>query len=116
MREPFLYGLAAVLLAAGCAPLERARLGYQANRDHASLETIHARLAKGMKRTAVERLLGEPDYSPTAGQVYYLSDRRLKPDGGVYVRVPLGLVLDYRDGDGAVTDRLQTFWLGPVGE
>lgn len=120
LRNLFLCGFAAILLAAGCglAPLERARLGYQANRDYASLEAIHARLVKGMKRAAVERLLGEPGYSPTEGQFYYLSDRNRDPEGGAdaYGRVPLGVVVDYRNVEGAVTDELQTFWMGPIGE
>lgn len=120
MRPWLLYGLAAVLLSAsgGIAPLERARISYQASRDYGSLATIHASLAKGMGRAAVERLLGEPGYSPTDGQFYYLSKREVDLDGGRdgYGLVPLGVVVDYRDGNGAVTDKLQTFWIGPIGE
>lgn len=116
MRNLFLCGLVAILVSSGCGPgaLERARLRYQADRDYASLETIYERLKMGMERAAVERLLGQPGYSPTEGQVYYLSDRQVAM--GAQHQVPIGIVVDYRDRDGAVTDELQTFWIGPIGE
>ncbi len=45
-----------------------ASASYKNRRDYASLATIHNHLIKGMPRAEVERLLGEPDYSPTGGQ------------------------------------------------
>jgi hypothetical protein len=57
-----------------------------------------------MPRVEVERMLGAPDYSPVEGQYYYSSDRHNQ-----------GLVVDYRL-DGQMTDRLQDFTLGPIGE
>jgi len=90
---------------------------YKNQRDYASLATIHSHLFKGMPRAEVEHLLGEPDYSPTEGQYYYSSDRK-EASTGAADRPPatLGLVVDYRDANGAVTNRLQRFTLGPIGE
>lgn len=116
MRQHIGRGIVAIILLAGCSatPLEEASRSYLANRDYASLETIFGQLSPGMARGEVERLLGKPDYSPTEGQYYYASDRRDmdgNPDGS-----PVGLVVDYRDGNGAVTDTLRDVWIGPIGE
>ncbi len=115
MRQVFVHCIAAIMLLAGCgAPaLDDASRSYKANRDYASLEMIFGQLSPGMDRREVERLLGEPDYSPTDGQFYYSSDRRA--DGG-RDGAPLGLVVDYRDRDGTVTDTLRDLWIGPIGE
>jgi hypothetical protein len=94
-----------------------ASASYKTRRDYASLATIHSHLIKGMPRAEVERLLGEPDYSPTEGQYYYSSDRKeASPDSADRPWATLGLVVDYRDGNDDVTDRLQDFTLGPIGE
>ena len=116
MRNLFMYGFAACFLLVGCGPsaLEQASRSYRANRDYASLETIHGQLTEGMDRAEVERLLGESDYSPTDGQFYYSSDRREAAGGRD--DVPVGVVVDYREESGAVTDTLQVFWIGPIGE
>ena len=116
MRQLFMHGIVAMVLlsACGATPLEEASRSYQANRDYVSLETIFSQLSPGMVRGEVERLLGEADYSPTVGQFYYASDRRDvdgNPDGS-----PVGLVVDYRDGNGGVTDMLYDAWIGPIGE
>lgn len=116
MRRVLVHCFVAIVLLAGCgAPtLDDASRSYKANRDYASLEMIFGRLSPGMDRSEVERLLGEPDYSPTDGQFYYSSDRRdtdENPDGS-----PVGLVVDYRDGDGAVTDTVRDVWIGSIGE
>lgn len=116
MRSVFVYGLFACFLLVGCsAPaLDQASRSYRANRDYVSLETIHGQLTEGMDRGEVERLLGEPDYSPTEGQFYYSSDRRAT--AGDREDVPVGVVVDYRDESGAITGTLQAFWIGPIGE
>jgi len=115
-------GLYMVLLTAllvGCyadsSPIESAGAEYRHNRNYKSLEVIYKNLSPGMQRKEIERLLGEPDYSPGDGQDYYSSDR------SVYVEdqereVVVGLVVDYQDKNGAVTETLQEFWLGPIGE
>jgi hypothetical protein len=71
-----------------------------------------------MKRTVVEDLLGEPDYSPVEGQYYYSSDRKdyVEAEGTKDTQVTIGLVIDYRDNNGVVTEQLQTFQIGPIGE
>lgn len=71
-----------------------------------------------MLRSEVENLLGEPDYSPVEGQYYYASDREVYPQNGTanQVKVPVSLVVDYRNQLGEITDKLQTFWMGPLGE
>jgi outer membrane protein assembly factor BamE (lipoprotein component of BamABCDE complex) len=107
VRPP--YGLLAVLLAISivisCATsLDRASASYRQNRDFGSLQLIHKHLHKGMPRRQVERVLGEPDYSPTDGQYYYSSSERTRV-----------LVVDYREGE-KVTDRLQRFDLDSIGE
>lgn len=116
MRQVFMHGIVAIMLLAGCATptLDEASRSYRANRDYASLEMIFGHLSPGMDRSDVERLLGEPDYSPTDGQFYYASDRRAADgdrDGS-----PVGVVVDYRDEDGTVTDTLRDVWIGPIGE
>ena len=72
-------------------------------------------LKKGFPRTKLEKLLSKPDYSPTEGQYYYSSDRRifLKDEGGDTV---FGLIVDYRDEKGNVTDSVQEFTFGRIGE
>lgn len=100
--------------------LERASHSYKAHRDYASLEIIHGHLRKGMVRSKVEELLGKADYSPIEGQEYYSSDRWERA-GNVKEQIrqrnmPVGLVVDYRDEQGELSGRLQSFWLGRIGE
>lgn len=105
------------MLLLGCATtsLEQVSNHYQAQRDYASLEILHQQLRTGMNRAEVENLLGEPDYSPIEGQYYYSSDGEDEsdPERGP---VSVGVVVDYRDETGALSKKLQTFWLGPIGE
>ncbi|MCI5166374.1 MAG: hypothetical protein D3903_09815 [Candidatus Electrothrix sp. GM3_4] len=90
---------------------------YKAHKDYASLEIISRNLSKGMEHGAVKELLGEPDYSPIAGQYYYSSDlRKTEIQGKKWIDVPFGLIVDYRDEQGRVTEKLQTFKLGRIGE
>lgn len=84
--------------------LERAASNYRRAKDFANLEVVAKSLHKGMPRVDVGRMLGAPDYSPVEGQYYYSSDRQNQ-----------GLVVDYRL-EGQLTDRLQDFTLGPIGE
>lgn len=116
MRRALAHAVVVIVLLTGCGPqaLDQASRSYKANRDYASLEAIHGQLATGMDRAEVDRLLGEPDYSPIAGQYYYSSDRRVSADGRD--NVPVGVVVDYRSEGGAVTDTLREFWIGPIGE
>jgi hypothetical protein len=109
-----------ILLVGSCCyrSLGRVSTNYKAHKDYASLELIYKHLAQGMKRTKVENLLGKPDYSPIDGQYYYASDREGYPESATAnpIKVPVGLVVDYRNQLGELTDELQTFWLGPIGE
>jgi outer membrane protein assembly factor BamE (lipoprotein component of BamABCDE complex) len=115
----FLQLSIAVIFLAGCATglssLEHASEDYRHNRGYTSLETICNVFYIGMPRSEVERLLGAPDYSPIDGQYYYSSDRSVESQdqGG---SVSTGLVVDYRDASGNVTDTLHEFTLGPIGE
>lgn len=101
--------------------LEEASVSYRQNRDYASLELISRSVHEGMERAELEGLLGEPDYSPVEGQVYYASDRegplgeQASPDG-VPLRATYGLVADYRNEIGELTPHLQRFSFGPIGE
>ncbi len=100
---------------AGLSSIENDSAKYKHDKDYTSLEVLYKNLSKGMHRNEVERLLGEPDYSPLNGQYYYSSDR------SVYAKdqkreVPVGLIVDYRNKNGLITEMLQEFWLGPIGE
>jgi hypothetical protein len=95
--------------------LENASLQYKEHNDYASLDIIYKSLSKGKQRKEVESLLGEPDYSPIDGQHYYSSDHsEYSQDQARDVTV--GLVVDYRDGNGEITDKLQEFWMVPIAE
>jgi negative regulator of genetic competence, sporulation and motility len=100
---------------AGLSPIEKAGESYKQNKDYASLKDIHSGLFKGIGRNAVERLLGEPDYSPIDGQYYYSSDYS-KYSEEREREVAVGLVVDYRDRNGRTTERLQEYWLGIINE
>ncbi len=128
LYQYFLFFCIALLLT-GCAQepeqseqLKQASRSYKAQRDYASLETIHRHLRKGMARSKIEELLGEPDYSPVEGQEYYSSDRRETAGSGKekeqvkQIDMPVGLIVDYRDEQRKLTRQLQTFRLGRIGE
>lgn len=90
---------------------------YKRSRNYASLRVLVKRLKVGMSQQTVERLLGEPDYSPIEGQFYYSSDR--KNAGGVTI----GLVVEYRKTeyrkDGihtTLTGKLESYTLMAIGE
>jgi outer membrane protein assembly factor BamE (lipoprotein component of BamABCDE complex) len=103
-----LVGAFLVSCATSLSSIEKASANY-------SLEIIYKNLSKGMQRKEVERLLGEPDYSPIDGQYYYSSNRSAyAEDQGR--EVAIGVVVDYRDRNGDITEKLQEFWLGPIGE
>ncbi len=119
----FLFFCIALLLT-GCAQepeqseqLKQASRSYKAQRDYASLEVLSTHLRKGMACSKVEDLLGQADYSPVAGQYYYSSDRReTVHQGKEQVSIPVGMVVDCRNEQGELTDQLQTFRLGRIGE
>ncbi|HET6421745.1 MAG TPA: hypothetical protein VFG19_16430 [Geobacteraceae bacterium] len=109
----------ALIFLSGCSnpSLHQASNSYKSKRDYASLEIIYKNMHKGMKRADVEHLLGEPDYSPTEGQYYYSSDRLEYPDKvNDGPKASVGIIVDYRDAKGNLTNVLQTFSLGPIGE
>jgi outer membrane protein assembly factor BamE (lipoprotein component of BamABCDE complex) len=110
-----LVGAFLVSCATSLSSIEKASANYKQDRDYTSLEIIYKNLSKGMQRKEVERLLGEPDYSPIDGQYYYSSNRSAyAEDQGR--EVAIGVVVDYRDRNGDITEKLQEFWLGPIGE
>lgn len=106
-------------LIAGCSgnlsAIENASVNYKNTKDFKSLEIIFKHLSKETPSKEAKRLLGEPDYSPTKGQYYYSSNKS-EYSKEQDREVPLGLVVDYRDKNGAVTETLQEFWIGPIGE
>jgi hypothetical protein len=63
----------------------------------------------------VEALLGEPDYSPSEGIYYFSSDRR-EYSKEAERELTIGLVVEFRDSDGKVTGRVESWRLGPIGE
>ncbi|CAK8724945.1 SmpA / OmlA family protein [Candidatus Electrothrix laxa] len=120
LRPRFLLFIVFLLLV-GCntqaQELEPASRSYKAHRDYPSLEVISGHLRKGATRTEVIDLLGEPDYSSLAGQYYYSSDRRETVQHGKQeMQISVGLLIDYRDEQGRVTEQVQKFRLGRIGE
>ncbi len=117
---------ASLLCCAGCdgavdqealALQEQASTRYKQRKDYASLLILSESLKQGMEQKEVIALLGKPEYSPLEGLFYYSSDRRERVrQGKEEVDVVLGLIVDYRDGQGRVTKQLQGFELGRIGE
>ncbi|UTW45128.1 hypothetical protein KFE80_12280 [bacterium SCSIO 12696] len=124
----FLTTLLCFLMLYGCSEneLENASASYKSNHDYESLAKIHASLTEGMRKSDVEMLLGESDYSPIEGQYYYSSDRYspIEGSGNPPTTANVGLIVEYRiteyPGDGTIksilTDRLQGYYFGPIGE
>lgn len=92
--------------------VEQARESYAEQSDFASLEVLHSQLTKGMLRSEVEALLGQPTRSSVDGVYYYLSNQRGTNDP----RATQGLVVEYIDTHGKITDKLQSMWLGEVSD
>jgi hypothetical protein len=61
-------------------------------------------LKRGMSKTEVKKIIGQPYYSPLNG-LYYYSWKNSK-----------SLVLDYRNQQDDITPRLQSFWIAQIGE
>ena len=90
--------------------------GFQKNHEFESLSRLAGHLRLDMARAKIERLLGRPDYSPIAGQYYYASSDRKTAEG-----TPVGLIVEYRRmnvraGEEIMTGRLESMFLGPIGE
>lgn len=84
--------------------------------EYETLCRLLGHLRLGMAQWQVESLLGKPDYSPIAGQYYYHTSDRITEEG-----TPIGLVVDYRrtdvrSGREITAGKLESFWLGPIGE
>lgn len=90
------------------AGLDSASQTYRSTRALDSLAHLADLIPPGTPRSRVEALLGEPDYSPVDGQVYYSSQ-----DNGASAD---SLVIDYRDANGTVTSSVQDRQFGPIGE
>ncbi len=104
----------------GCGPrpdaLSKLSASFRKNHDFQSLNSLAGHLKLGMPRAEVERMLGDPDYSPIEGQFYYASKDRKTGKG-----TPVGLIVEYRrtnpkTGEVVETGRLESLYLGPIGE
>lgn len=73
--------------------------------------TIH-RLRAGMSRADVQKILGEPDYSPARGQYYFATGGGCELEPGRIA--PCGYVLEF--GGAAAASGLVTCWWGAIGE
>ena len=96
-------------------PAEAGR-AFRQQHDYENLQKLLGRLRLGMSKSEVELLLGQPDYSPIEGQYYYHTSDRVTPEG-----TPIGLVVDYRrtnvrTGEEIQSGKLESLWLGPIGE
>lgn len=111
--------LVAMILLVACVspttPLEEASAHYKAHRDYESLSVIYQHLENGMPKEKVMELLGQPDYSPIRGQYYYSSTKEEYSETHGY-DVTHGLIIEFRDENRNVTDKLGSFTLGPIGE
>ncbi|OGD25349.1 MAG: hypothetical protein A2Y56_10125 [Candidatus Aminicenantes bacterium RBG_13_63_10] len=107
-----------ILAACGSEVRSSAELSAAFQKDHGyeSLAALIGHLRLGMPRAEVERLLGQPTYSPIDGQYYYaVSDRRTEEG------TPIGLIVEYRrtdvrTGDVVPSGKLESLFLGPIGE
>ena len=88
---------------------------YKKTRSYESLSAISNYLEIGSPRHKVEGLLGEFDYSPIDGLYYYSSNKTEYSDEQER-EVPVGLVVDYRNEIDEITDVLQRYDLGVIGE
>ena len=70
----------------------------------ANLEKLAEQLKQGMLKINVEKILGMPDYSPIDGLYYYSAKN--SPS----------LIIDYRNQQDEITNKLQLFWLAEVEE
>jgi len=114
MRRTLLLLLFALALCGtACLSVREARTRYAATQDYAALKRLSHRLNAGMARAEVEALLGKPIEHPGNGQYCYLSDREERV--GEFT-VPVGLIVNYNDGEGRETDRLRSFFFVAVAE
>lgn len=81
------------------------------------------RLHHGMTKRQVDRIIGAPTYSPTAGQFYYPAGGDCPLDDPEGMSAPCGLVADYRlinanDSPPSitVTGKLEQCWWGAIAE
>lgn len=107
-----------ILVACGSRTRTPAELSSAFQRDHdfRSLTGLLSHLTLGQSQAEVERLLGKPTYSPIDGQVYYATSNRETEDG-----TPVGLILEYRrtnprTGQTLAMGKLESIYLGPIGE
>ncbi|PRH81717.1 hypothetical protein [Arenimonas caeni] len=113
-----LLAAAATALLAGCQPV-RPEAACLVDGPEALLPAKVLDVRPGMTREALERLMGEPDYSPAEGQYYFSTggDCPLGIDGH---EAPCGLVASFgpeEDADGArLPGRLESCWWGAIGE
>ncbi len=95
--------------------VQHSSVSYKGYKDYASLEAIYKNLFKGMNRKEIIQLLGKADYSPIEGQYYYSSERS-EYSASQEREITVGLVVDFRDSNGSLTENLQAFWLGTIAE
>ncbi len=121
-RKPaaLLFVILGALAASGCAPktdeLSRLSAGFRKEHDLRSLTLILGHLSLGMPRAEVEQILGRPDYSPIEGLYYYAVSDRKTEEG-----TPIGLIVEYRrtdvrTGETVLSGKLESLYLGPIGE
>ena len=119
LKSRISFAFMLIVLLSSCAAtnssVETASAEFKQYKSYDNLQILHERLFIGMHQSEVIRLLGEPDYSPIEGQYYYSTDRYEYYEEQDR-EVPVGLVVDYRDEKGIVTENLHEFWLGKIGE
>lgn len=86
------------------AGLVNASAHYKEKRDYYSLEILTNSIQKGMSRDAVEKLVGEEDYSPIQNIAYYSSD------------TDVSLVISYTNEESTAVEVVESFVLDVIDE
>jgi len=122
---PKILALAIICSSCSTYTLKQASISYKNNRDYESAKIICDLLRVGMKKSDVENLLGEPDYSPVEGDYYYSiaydEEKYFEMSDEDRQEVINGIVVSYRfkdehTGNMIVTDEFKGSWIGHIGE
>jgi hypothetical protein len=114
-----------MLAAAGCEDVELPppdHLACAIDAPHELLPREVKQIRLGMSLAAMSRLLGRPDYSPVAGQHYFLTGGLCPMSPGAVIMADCAVIAEFRRfeygiaPDDVVTNSLQSCHWGPINE
>ncbi|WP_086930275.1 hypothetical protein [Agarilytica rhodophyticola] len=108
-----LIPLLIILVGCNASMSARESANYSTEKSLAQIQAVHNKLSIGMTKQEVDALLGNPDYSPEDGKYYYASSEKLYLSSEEK-ELSVGLVIEYRNKDGSVSESLQNFWVGAL--